>query len=741
MESGDHAIYAAFLEVLYAVALALSAWFFLLCLTVRSFNVRRIQGGLPPLQRVELGVHLFSASVTIFLADLALLLFHPPEGPRAETATFSLLLLAESTLVLARSGALSVLAYSMYRYLMLRREMAHPDESGTIQKNLEMVYRAYRTNLVCWGFIFFCHLLFFSERIGSLLQFLNSVNLYRLWETAILIVALSALPRGDAQVRWRFHVALVCWLFTIVSHEIRWLSALFHIAAVSLLLYAVIMNQLEQRLSLNETRMALTRELDVILNFLAAIAADSQGEERERETASADELIALDRFAVDRVLRVTLDFAMDQVGANAGCIFLLGDSQEGEGGTPRPHLVPHEVHGLYPPRTDISGMDYVAVKQRFLKDLVRNERIPVGETLVGQVAASGRPVLLEGSDAATQFPHHGVDYLIVRSAMVLPLIAGGKVEGVLSLLKVGAEPTATPFTQTDLKVIRSLVDQASIAIRNANVLEDLREKERLERDIQLAQDVQRLLLPEQCPTSPGLEFAALCRSAYRVGGDYYDFVHIENRYLVVVVADVSGKGVPGALAMAMVRSTLVAQAQHCSSAKELLNLLNHFICRDLRKDMFVSMLLAVVDTVEHRMSVCRAGHEPLLRLRGANGLVEEIAPGGIALGLDASGLFSETLEEQRFPLEKGDIYIFYTDGVTEAQNERREEFTLSRFIETVRRVRHQSAAEIAQEIDRRVTEFTGNVPQHDDLTLVILRVLEDKTGTGAAPPTGDQERA
>lgn len=717
---------------LYAVALAVSSFLLLLCLLVRLFHEYRLRRGLPPLQRVELGVYLFSASAGIFAADAATLLFRAP----LIQLPFEV---RPVTVALLRVLAVSLLANWMFRYCLRQRQLDHPDQDAALIQALDRVQRTYRTNLICWGFVLFCHLLMFFPALNPHLLFLDNVQLYLFWEGAAVALALTFLPRGDHQVGWRFHLALVAWLFSVLAYDIVWLAQALHIIAVGTLVVAIVWYQLEQRLALTQSRNALARERDIIINFLDTISTDphATGEDKAREVIAPPQASShLNRFTRERVLRVTLDFAMAQVNASAGCIFLLEEEHAADSNRPSVYLAPREVRGLYPPQTDISGMDYVAVKQKYLGDLVRQERIPLNQTIVGEVAATGIPRLLVGSDAATRFPHHNVDYLTARSAMVLPLIASGKVEGVLSLLQVGAESPAPPFTEADMLAIRALVDQAAIALKNASVIEELREKERLERDMRLAQDVQRLLLPDHCPELPGYGFAALCRSAHRVGGDYYDFVRMADNRWAIVIADVSGKGVPGALAMAMVRSTLLAEAGRCTSGEELLNTLNRFIARDLRKDMFVSMLLAVLDPDRRVMTVWRAGHEPAIRLRGAHGDAEEIAPAGIAMGLDAADLFQQTLESQCVTLAEGDLVVFYTDGVTEARNVRNEEFSIGRFIDVLRRVRHLGAREIAQEVNRRIAEFTGNMPQHDDLTLVVMQVATQ--AAASSPPNASE---
>ena len=267
-----------------------------------------------------------------------------------------------------------------------------------------------------------------------------------------------------------------------------------------------------------------------------------------------------------------------------------------------------------------------------------------------------------------------------------------------------------------------VADQAAIAITNARMHEVIDEQERLEREIEIARKVQESLLPGKFPDLPGFEIKAFNKAARQIGGDYYDFVRIDSNHLVIVIADVAGKGIPGALTMATLRSALRSLAAEGLSAYELTIRLNDFIFSDLKRDVFISLSLAILDLEESTLSLVRAGHEPTLLFRHNSSSPEMLTPAGMALGLDRGSLFKDSLEESIVKLTPGDLVVFYTDGLTEAMNEEGEEFTLERFLKVLENSRHRSLEDLVDSVFYEVDQFNGDKPPHDDVTLVTIRV-------------------
>lgn len=248
------------------------------------------------------------------------------------------------------------------------------------------------------------------------------------------------------------------------------------------------------------------------------------------------------------------------------------------------------------------------------------------------------------------------------------------------------------------------------------------EKERLERDLEIARAIQQHLLPSAYPTIQGVQVRAMNIAAMKVGGDYYDFIRVDDNHIGLAIADVSGKGMSGALIMAVCRSALRAKAAGICSPAVVLKEVNRAIQEDMSEDMFISMIYGVVNIASREFTFCRAGHEPLLLHRHAAGTDEFLAPRGMALGIDAGSVFDPILQEQTVALQSGDALVFYTDGITEAVNREGEEFGRERLTAAIRSFADRGAEEMTNGIEQSVRGFLGGHPQNDDITLMVVRV-------------------
>ena len=264
---------------------------------------------------------------------------------------------------------------------------------------------------------------------------------------------------------------------------------------------------------------------------------------------------------------------------------------------------------------------------------------------------------------------------------------------------------------------------------------NLMEQERLQREMQVAQEIQQSLLPRQVPELEGYEIGALYRAAKEVGGDYYDFVQVDDRTVGVVVADVSGKGVPGSLVMTMIRTALRMEARGNRSASDVMARMNSFVTEDMKKGMFVTMFYVVLDSVNRVVTYASAGHNPMILYRGESDATYFLKPKGIPVGIDApdADLFRRTISVERLTLKQDDMLVIYTDGITEAMNQEREQFGEGRLLAAIKRYGHLSALDFSRELDREIHEFTLGAPQNDDITLVAIKekvqpevILEEK---------------
>jgi len=252
---------------------------------------------------------------------------------------------------------------------------------------------------------------------------------------------------------------------------------------------------------------------------------------------------------------------------------------------------------------------------------------------------------------------------------------------------------------------------------------NLVEQERLQKEMQVAQEIQQSLLPRQVPTLEGYEIGALYRAAKEVGGDYYDFVQVDDRTVGVVVADVSGKGVPGSLVMTMIRTALRMEARGNRSASDVMARMNTFVTEDMKKGMFVTMFYVVLDSVNRVVTYASAGHNPMILYRGESDATYFLKPKGIPVGIDApdADLFRRTISVERLTLKQEDMLVVYTDGITEAMNPARDQFGEGRLLAAIKKYGHLTAQEFSQELDREIHEFTAGALQNDDITLVAIK--------------------
>ncbi len=249
------------------------------------------------------------------------------------------------------------------------------------------------------------------------------------------------------------------------------------------------------------------------------------------------------------------------------------------------------------------------------------------------------------------------------------------------------------------------------------------EQERMRKEMQVAQDIQHTLLPKNFPDIEGFDIATIYRAAKDVGGDYYDFVWIDEKTLGIVVADVSGKGVPGSLVMTMIRTAIRLESRGTRSPVEILCNVNEFVTEDVRKGMFITIYLVVIDTQQRKISFASAGHNPMILYRKDEDKTFFLNPKGIPLGitLPEGVSFEENLASENVKLKRGDMLVMYTDGITEAMNPKKLQYGMPRFLEFIRDNSDLSPDEFAEKFQDDLNGFTQGAEQNDDITMVVIK--------------------
>lgn len=268
-----------------------------------------------------------------------------------------------------------------------------------------------------------------------------------------------------------------------------------------------------------------------------------------------------------------------------------------------------------------------------------------------------------------------------------------------------------------------------------NLLHQAEEKRRLEEELRIAREIQMSLLPRGPAELPGLSISALCVPAKEVGGDYYDYFALGDGRLALLVADVAGKGTSAALYMAELKGLLLSLSRIYDSPKALLSQVNRVLADNLDSRSFITMTYAIVDVATGTLTYARAGHTPLLHYTsGADGRrqVNAHAPDGLVLGLRIEGIaarFDQILKECTLPLSPGDVFVFYTDGISEAMNASADLFGDDRLRDLVAEYGHLPADDLRARIVDEVAAFVGDADQHDDMTMILVRVEERPAST------------
>jgi len=410
--------------------------------------------------------------------------------------------------------------------------------------------------------------------------------------------------------------------------------------------------------------------------------------------------------------RLIVESSVRILDAHGGALYLVDRT-----GT---KLVPAFLSKGCPPLVQVPDriLRQAATMPVALDSYLRSHPIAAGDGLVGRVWEKGEALHLADFAEAPELAKLHDTALGTASVMVTPLLYGRQNLGVLA---VANGPMSAAFTPSDFIVFKSISEQSAFALYNAIIYSEANEKKRLDHDLQIARDIQRILLPSKPPPIEDFDIAGINIPARQVSGDYFDYIKVDEDRLGVVIADVSGKGVPASLIMAICRSVLRAEARLGQSPAEVLRKVNRQLYPDIKEDMFISMAYVILDHKNHQVTLSRGGHDAPLLYRAATGEVEVLKPPGMALGIDSGDVFDRITGDISVPLERDDCLVLYTDGVTEALDANGDEFGPERMIRSIRASASEGAQGVITRLTADVRNFAGGHPQHDDITLIVVR--------------------
>jgi serine phosphatase RsbU (regulator of sigma subunit) len=339
--------------------------------------------------------------------------------------------------------------------------------------------------------------------------------------------------------------------------------------------------------------------------------------------------------------------------------------------------------------------------------------VRVSRSIIEEVVGQGRSVLTSDAQHDPRFMSSTMTIQGIRSVLAVPLGVGERIFGMIYADSPLAE---AKFSQDHLTVLTTLASVAAIRVENARLMEEDLERERFERELNLAREIQQRFQPSGAPNVAGYEMQGISFPCYEIGGDYYDFIERPDGRMVIALGDVSGKGTSAALLMSSLHAAMHAQIPAHKTLGDTISAVNRYLAETIPMNRFITLFCAELDPDTGTLSFLNAGHNPPL-IAHAGGSMEQLAAGGVPLGIMPDALY----REGRAQLQPGDALVIYSDGVSETQNAAGEEYGPVRLYNTVARYLESTAAGIRDKIEADLTKFAQGTPASDDITLVIVK--------------------
>ncbi len=345
------------------------------------------------------------------------------------------------------------------------------------------------------------------------------------------------------------------------------------------------------------------------------------------------------------------------------------------------------------------------------QDYIRKGRVFVWKGVYKDALSNGH--VAEVYDVATDPRFEYTEEAVqegIKSMLSVGLLIRGKPIGALSVYT----DRHHHFTKEQIQIFKGIANEAASVIEKAMLYEERFEKQRIEQELAAAAKIQANLMPQEIPELKGVKIAARNVPSRIIGGDFYDFIPFGDSHLGVVIADVSGKGIPGAILMASARASLRAYLEDPHEVKDAIARLNRVLCRDTQSDQFVTLFYGMFDSNDRTFTYTNAGHNPPMLFR--NGKIIPLQTGGLVLGIFPDAIY----EEEKIDLQENDLLVLYTDGITEAQKDN-EYFGVKRLSRIVEENKDVSPEKLIETILTKVSEFDDYSSPNDDTTIVVLK--------------------
>ncbi len=413
-----------------------------------------------------------------------------------------------------------------------------------------------------------------------------------------------------------------------------------------------------------------------------------------------------EKFDPSQVLNFITSSVVKSTNADAGAIMLVDEAEN--------TLKVEAVTGVFPPPYPVPDM--VKVKIASMQNYFKSMPIKIGETILGEVAKTGKPIFIRNTLQDERMKQNTQnDTLFVSSIIILPLIVSKRIMGVIALLR---RDRLKLFTETDYDHVKTFANYSSLTLDFLFTYLELIEKRELERELGIAAEIQQKLLPRKLPELKTATIGAFSIPAKGVSGDYYDILQFTGGRIGLVICDVAGKGVPAALIMVMIRSILHLITSAEKDAAKVITWINRGITGKIDIDRFATMSFMTYNEATGEVIYSNAAHHPLLIFRAKTATLENVDTEGLPIGIERTAKYGQ----KRFRLGKGDLVVLYTDGIIEAMNQTGEQYTYERFSKLILDNASLATGDIIAKIKADLKVFVGPAPQHDDQTLMLMKV-------------------
>lgn len=442
----------------------------------------------------------------------------------------------------------------------------------------------------------------------------------------------------------------------------------------------------------NSLKKQLQAKLNSVLNFMVTITSSLEKGPN-----------------IEEILSIIAASAAENTDACGAAVYLI-DAEEKV-------LIPRAFSGRYPPPFPLP--QEISSSEEKALGFARENRIPIGDHSIGTAVREMRPIFVRSVSALgggeLGFVRPRENPLCIESLIISPLLISHRVLGAIVTVK---GPSDGNFTDLDFTHIQTFADYAALTIDNLYNTTELIEKREMQKEISIAMDIQKGLLPRKLPSLPSIKLWAFSRAARGISGDYYDAFLMGKGKIGVVICDVVGKGVPASLLMVMIRTTIRLVPNHQRTPAKLLTFLNRGIVDRVGTEQFATLSLFSYSESSRTVTYANAAHPPLLLYRPKEDAFIEIDTPGLPIGVEKK----ERYQEKNFSVEIGDVLVFFTDGVTETRSRDGEEYTINGLRHRLRQCGQKSAQEISHSIQEDLENFASGTEQHDDQTLIVMKV-------------------